>query len=146
MRITQIKNDLLSTGEVITNKELTLISLGGLSKPWDVSVTTILNIDMIPGFRELLARCTREETRIMDRDKPSNGNEPTAFSAHAKRKNNAGPRKQGQGSKKGFKEGRKGRCYNCNMFDHYDSVCPHKKNSPRDDDNNNHNNFKSNGN
>lgn len=81
----------------------------------------------------------------MERDKPSNGNEPTAFSAHAKNKNNVGPKRQGQGFKQGFKEGRKGRCYNCNKFGHYAKECPHKKDSPRDDDNNN-DNFKGDGN
>jgi len=55
----------------------------------------VLNNDKIPSFNELLARCTLE-TRIKERDKPSNGNEPTAFSAHAKRKNIVGPRRQGQ--------------------------------------------------
>jgi len=108
-RITQIKNDILSIGEVVADRELTLIALGSLTRAWDVLNITILNNDMIPGFDELLARCTQEETRMMERDKPSNGNDPTTFSPHAKRKNNAGPRKQGQGFKPGFKEGRKGR-------------------------------------
>ena len=45
---------------------------------------------------------------MMERDKPSNGNDPTAFSAHAKRKNHAGPMRQGQALKMGFKEGTKG--------------------------------------
>eukprot|EP00253_Pinus_taeda_P002055 PITA_02055 len=146
MRITQIKNELLSIGEVISDREHLPIALGGLPRPWDVFVTTILNNYRIPGFDELLARSTQEETRMMERDKPSNGNEPTAFYAHAKRTNNASRRRQGQGFKKGFQGGRKGRCYNCNMFDHYARECSHKKNSPRDDDNNNHNNFKANGN
>ena len=105
--------------------------------------TTILNNDRIPGFDELLTRCTQEETRMMERDKPSNGNDPTAFSTHAKRKNNVGPKRQGQGSQ-GFKEGR---CSNCNRFGHYARECHHKKDTPWDDDNNNnHNNFKGNDN
>lgn len=83
--------------------------------------------------------------RLMDRDKPSNGNEPITFFAHAKTKNNVGPSRQGQGFKQGLKEGRQGRCYNCNRFGHYARDCPHKKDSPRDDDNNN-NNMKGNGN
>ena len=58
MRLTQIKNDLLSIGEVIADRELTLIALRGLSRPWDVFTTTILNNDRIPSFDELLARCT----------------------------------------------------------------------------------------
>lgn len=81
----------------------------------------------------------------MERDRSSNGNEPTTLSTHAKRNNIVGPRREGQGSKNGFKEGRKGKCYNCNRFDHYARKCPHKNNSPMDDDNNN-NTFKGNGN
>eukprot|EP00253_Pinus_taeda_P026306 PITA_26306 len=97
MRITQIKNDLLSIGEVTDDRELTLIALGGLSRACAVFNTTIFNNDRIPSFNELFARCTQEDTRMMARDKPSNGNEPTAYSTHAKKKNNVGPRRQGQG-------------------------------------------------
>jgi len=43
MRITQIKNDLLSIGEVIADRELTLIALGGHPRSWDLFNTTILN-------------------------------------------------------------------------------------------------------
>ena len=45
MRITKIKNDLLSIGEVIGDREFTLIALGGLTREWDVFNTTILNND-----------------------------------------------------------------------------------------------------
>lgn len=100
MRITQIKNDQLSIGEVIANRELTLISLRGLSKAWDVFNTTIIKNDRVPSFDELLVRYTQEESRMMERDKPSNGNEPTSFFAHDKRKNNAAPRGTFRESKK----------------------------------------------
>eukprot|EP00253_Pinus_taeda_P001802 PITA_01802 len=143
MRITKIKNDMLSIREVIVDRELTLIALGGLSRPCvDIFITAIINNYRIPGFDELLVRCTQEETRMMERDKSNNGNEPTTFSTHAKRKNDVNPRRHGQGSKKGFKGRGKGRCYNCNMFGHCARECPHKKNPPRDVNHKN-NNFKS---
>jgi len=41
---------------------------------------------------------------MMERDKPSNGNEPTTFFTHAKKKNNVGPRRQGQGFKQDSKK------------------------------------------
>ena len=89
---------------------------------------------MIPDFDELLTRCTQEETRMMERDHPSNGNgsETTAFTAHAKKRNNAGLRNQNHG--RGGPKGRKGRCENCNMFGHYNREFPNKRESPRDDD------------
>ena len=49
MRITKIKNHLLAIGEVIVDKELTLIVLGGLPPEWHVFNTTILNNDIIPS-------------------------------------------------------------------------------------------------
>ena len=42
---------------------------------------------------------------MMERYKPSNSNDPTTFSTHAKKKNNVCPKKKGQG-RKGFKEER----------------------------------------
>ncbi len=67
---------------LLTGKELTLIAPGSLPLEWLVFNTTILNNDKIPSFDELLARCTQEETRIMERDKTSNGNEPIPLSTH----------------------------------------------------------------
>eukprot|EP00253_Pinus_taeda_P001599 PITA_01599 len=136
MRITEIKNDLLSIGEAITNKELTLIVLGGLPPEWHVFNTTILNNDRVPGFEELLTKCSQEETRMMELDMPSNRNDPTAFSAHAKKKNNVGSKKQCQG-RSGFKNGRKGRCFICNKFGRYARECPNRRDTPHDDDNHN---------
>lgn len=78
MRIIEIKIDLLLIREVIANRELTLIALGGLLHEWDVFNTNIL----------------KNDTRIIERDMPSNRNDSNAFSAHAKRKNNAGSKRQ----------------------------------------------------
>eukprot|EP00253_Pinus_taeda_P027444 PITA_27444 len=121
MRITEIKNDLLSIGEAIVDMELTLIALGGLPPEWYVFNTTILNNDRIPGFEELLTRCSEEETRLMELEMPLNRNNPTRFSAHAKRKKNACSKKQSRG-RPGFKKGKKGRFFVCNKFGHYARV------------------------
>ena len=50
MRITEIKNYILSIGEAIVDRELTLIALRGLPCECHVFNITILNNDMIPGF------------------------------------------------------------------------------------------------
>ena len=100
---------------------------------------------MILGFEELLTRCSQEETRMTKLDMPLNRNDPTAFSAHAKKKKNAGSKKQCQG-RSGFKNGRKGRCFICKKFGHYARECPNRRDTPWDDDNNNRNNFRGNNN
>jgi len=120
LRITEIKNDLLSIGEVIANRELTITTLGGLPSKSYVFKTTFLNNDRIPGFEELMARCIQEETRMVEQEMPSSKGNPTVFSSHAKRRNNSGSKFKGKGGSKG---GRKGRCFACNKFGHSAREC-----------------------
>jgi len=75
--------------------------------------TLLFSITTIPGLEELMTRCSQEETRTMELEMPSNRNNPTVFSTCAKRKNDAGSKKQSQG-RLGSKNGRKGRCFVCN--------------------------------
>lgn len=89
LRITEIKNDLLSIGEIIPDKELTITTLGELPSKWYIFKTTLLNNDLISGFEELMSRCIQEETRMVEQEMPSNRGNLTAFSAHAKRRNNS---------------------------------------------------------
>eukprot|EP00253_Pinus_taeda_P036683 PITA_36683 len=135
LRITEIKNNLLSIGEVIPDRELTLTTLGGLSPEWYVFRTTFLNNDRIPGFEELMSRCIQEETRMLEQEMSSNRSNPTAFSTHAKRRNNARSKGHFHG-KPGSKGGRKGRCFVCNKFGHYARECPNRRDTSHDDDHN----------
>ena len=57
LRIVEIKNDLLSIGELIPDRKMTLTTLGGLPSEWYIFRTTLLNNNVIPGFEELMARC-----------------------------------------------------------------------------------------
>ena len=84
---------------------------------------------------------------MVEQEIPSNRSNPTAFSNHAKRWNNAGSKGHFHG-KPGSKGGRKGRCFVCNNFGHYIRECPNKMDTPRDDDyhNNSRGNFKYNNN
>eukprot|EP00253_Pinus_taeda_P032354 PITA_32354 len=135
LRITKIKNDLLSIGEVISNRELTITALGGLPSEWYVFKTTLLNNDRIPRFEELMARCIQEEARMVEQEMPSSKGNPIAFSSQPKRRNNS----RSKGHFKGNpapKVGRKGRCFVCNKFGHYARDCPNRKDTSHDDDQN----------
>ena len=111
MRLTKIMNNILVIWEVISDREIVLIALGRLPRDWHVFNTTIVNNNVIPDFDEILTRCTQEETRIMEYASNGNGSDPTAFVAHAKKKNHGGPRNQNHGRAR--PKGRTGRCYTC---------------------------------
>eukprot|EP00253_Pinus_taeda_P029503 PITA_29503 len=90
---------------------------------------------------------------MVEQEMSSNRSNPTAFSAHANRKNNASSKKQRQGRPR-FKNGRKGRCFVCNKFGHYARECPNRRDTSHDDDhnhsrgnfnNNDQRNYRSNG-
>jgi len=70
LRITKIKNDLPSIGEVIRDREMTLTTLGALPSEWYIFRTTLLNNNLILGFEELMARCIQEETRMEEQEMP----------------------------------------------------------------------------
>ena len=66
---------------------------------------------------------------------PHNRSNPTAFSAHAKRINNAGSKGYFHGNP-GSKGGRKGRCFVCNKFGHCARERPNRRDTSHDDDHN----------
>eukprot|EP00253_Pinus_taeda_P016393 PITA_16393 len=70
LRFTEIRNDLLSIGETIIDREMALTTLGGLPSEWYMFRTTLLNNNIIPGFEELMARCIQEETRVEEQEMP----------------------------------------------------------------------------
>eukprot|EP00253_Pinus_taeda_P009512 PITA_09512 len=134
LRIIEIKNNLLSIGETIIDREMELTALGGLPSKWYVFRTTLLNNNVIPGFEELMARCIEEEEKgVEEQETLLPKGLPAAFSSHAKKRNNSGSKLK---RNDGPKDGRKGRCYICNKAGHYSRECPDRKNSHRDDDQN----------
>eukprot|EP00253_Pinus_taeda_P036666 PITA_36666 len=122
-----------SLGETITDREMALTTLGGLPSEWYVFRTTLLNNNVILGFEELMTRCIQEETRVEEQEMSMPKGPPTAFSSHAKKRNNSGTKSKGKAGPKG---GRKGRFYIYDKAGHYAKECPDRKDSHRDDDQN----------
>eukprot|EP00253_Pinus_taeda_P004465 PITA_04465 len=133
LRITEIKNDLLSFEEVVPDREMTVTTLRGLPSEWYIFKTTLLNNNVILGFEELMARCIQEETRMEEQEMLALRGNRSAFSSHAKRRNYSGAKSKG---KVGPKGGRKGRCYNCNKMGQYARECLDKRDSHHDNDQN----------
>ena len=96
----EIKNDLLSVGETITDREMALMSLGGLPSKWYMFRFTLLNNNIFPSFEELMARCIQEETRVEEQEMPLSKGPPPAFSSHAKKRNNSGSKSKGKAGPK----------------------------------------------
>eukprot|EP00253_Pinus_taeda_P006195 PITA_06195 len=110
LRITEIKNNLLSIGEVILDREMALTTLGGLPFDWYIFKTTLLNNNVIPRFEELMTRCIQEEARMEEQEMPTLKGHLTSSSSHAKRRNNS----EAKSKRKAGPKGGKGRCYHCN--------------------------------
>lgn len=75
LRMTKIRNRLSIVGEVVPNKEMVLIALGGLSLVSETFITTTNNINTISTFDELLGKCIQEEARMVLRGKISHHEE-----------------------------------------------------------------------
>lgn len=68
----------------------------------------------------------------------SNRSNPTAFSIHAKRRNNVASKGHFNG-KLGSKGGMKGKCFVCDKFGHYAREFPNRRDTSHDDDHNQRN-------
>ncbi len=87
LKMTKIKNQLSTIGVVAPDKEMVLITLGGLPPVWETFITTINNINIIPTFDELMRKCLQEEASMISRGRISHHEgESIAFSAYNKRK------------------------------------------------------------
>lgn len=92
MRISQLKDQLFSSREITSDREIVLIALGGLAPIWDTFITTIRKNDMFPSFDELMGNCTQEETKMISRGriKKQEEGEPTTFVSQGKKRKGRG--------------------------------------------------------
>ena len=81
MRISKIKDQLSTSSEVVSDKELVLITLAGLPSSWETFITTINNNDKFPTLDELLGKCSQEDGKMISRGRipKHDEGEPTAF-------------------------------------------------------------------
>ena len=125
-RISKIKAQLSIFGEVVSDKELVLIMLGGLPSSWESFITTISNNDKFPTFDELLGKCSQEEAKMISRGRipKHEEGEPTAFVVQGKKKKGRrgmhySRKSTSNSSSQWTRDLSKVQCFNCHKHGHY---------------------------
>ena len=62
-KITQVRDELASIGEVVDDSELVRTTLNGMAKPWAVFVEAIVARENMPSWDRLWDDFVQEETR-----------------------------------------------------------------------------------
>jgi hypothetical protein len=133
MKISEIRDQLGAIGEIISDRELVMLTLNGLPNYWEPFIQSISGRSKLPKFDRLWADCTQEETRLAARGvQSSHHDESQALASHARR-----GRGRGRGSGRSFKGGKSGttpeqkkkdlskiQCFKCEKFGHYARHCP----------------------
>jgi hypothetical protein len=140
MKISEIRDQLGAIGEIISDRELVMLTLNGLPSHWEPFIQSISGRSKLPKFDRLWADCTQEETRLAARGaQSSHHDESHALASHARK-----GKGRGRGSDRSFKERKprpapehkkkdlsKIQCFKCEKFGHYARQCPLWKNKKK---------------
>jgi hypothetical protein len=86
MKISEIRGQLGAIGEIISDRELVMITLNGLPSHWEPFIQSISGRSKLPKFDRLWADCTQEETRLAARGMQcSHHDENQALATHARK-------------------------------------------------------------
>jgi hypothetical protein len=130
MRVSQIRDQLETTGDVISDKELVTTTLNGFPTFWIPFVQGVCARSKLPKFDKLWVDCTHEESRLANQHKRLIVDEEEALIAQKNkrssfRKNNKEANSVRVPDKK--KDVSKIRCYNCQKLGHFSYDCPQGK-------------------
>ena len=97
VRISQLRDQLQSIEEIISEKELVNLVLNVLLKTWDAFAASMNTRKEYPTFEELWTCCAQEESRISAKEKPQKKYDDQAFKERFKNfrnKRNFGSRRK----------------------------------------------------
>jgi hypothetical protein len=86
MRISPIKDQLTTIGDLVDNVELMNNTLNGFPSSWDPCFQWICARRKLPNFDMLWLYCTQEYSKIISKSQNTNDNEYQALSAHLTKK------------------------------------------------------------
>jgi hypothetical protein len=126
VRISQLRYQLQSIEEIISEKELVNIVLNGLPKTWDAFAASMNTRKEYPAFEELWTCCAQEESRISAKEKRQKKYDDQAFTTRFKNFRN----KRKFGSRRNpnqEKDISEVQCFNCRKYGHYKNHHPDLK-------------------
>jgi hypothetical protein len=126
-RISQIKDQLATIGDLVEDVELVTTTLNGFPPSWDPFVQGIFARRKLPKFDKLWEDCSQEESRLMSKKQKVDEEENQALAAQVKKRKEreeGNPRKSKKPRPKRVVS--KVQCFNCRKMGHYATQCPHK--------------------
>jgi hypothetical protein len=82
MKLSEIKEQLETIGEIMSDRELVLTTLQNLPKLWEPFIQSISGRDALPTFDRLWTDCTQEEIRLRNRGVEDSSEENHALALH----------------------------------------------------------------
>jgi hypothetical protein len=135
MKLSEIKEQLETIGEIMSDREIVLTTLQNLPKSWEPFIQSISGREALPTFDRLWTYCTQEELRLRNIGVEDSSEENHALALHTKK---------GGRFKRNFKQTFKGekppsnsgyqrryaseiQCFKCDKYGHIARNCPTRK-------------------
>jgi hypothetical protein len=136
MKISEIKEQLETIGEIMSDRELVLTTLNNLPKHWEPFLQSISGRESLPTFDRLWTDCTQEELRLRNRGVEDSPEENHALALHTKiggkfKRNFRQTFKDEKYSSNPSYNQRRDvseiQCFRCDKYGHYARNCPTRK-------------------
>jgi hypothetical protein len=135
MKLSEIKEQLETIGEIMSDRELVLTTLQNLPKSWEPFIQSISGREALPTFERLWTDCTQEELRLRNRGVEDSPEENHALALHTrkggkfKRNFRQTFKEEKSSSNPGYqrRDVSKVQCFRCDKYGHIARNCPTRK-------------------